>query len=434
MIAGRRAGEISSSVQAAIRARELKPGESLPPVRRLAEHLRVSPTTVAAAYRDLQLRGLVKSAGRRGTQVLARPALAAREEAPVPPGVRDLTTGNPDPRLLPDLRPSLRRMQARQWLYGERAADEGLLELAAERFAADGVTPDFLHVVGGALDGIERTLTANLRPGDRVGVEDPGYPAVFDLLLALSLAPEPLPTDDAGYLPEPLEGALRNLAAVIVTPRGQNPTGAALDAQRASELRQVLARHPEVLLVEDDHAGPVAGVGAHTLSGPPIERWAVVRSASKSLGPDLRVGVIAGDPVTISRVEARQKLAAGWVSHLLQAVVVDLAQDAGTRALVRRAKSAYADRRETLVRALAARGFEAHGRSGLNVWVPVSDEQAAVRRLLDAGWAVSAGARFRLRSGPAIRVSIGALDPAEAEPLAAALAAPVEPGARTRSA
>ena len=72
-IAGHRAGEISASVEAAIRSGELSPGAPLPSVRRLAEHLRVSPTTAAAAYRDLQIRGLVTAAGRRGTRVSPRP-------------------------------------------------------------------------------------------------------------------------------------------------------------------------------------------------------------------------------------------------------------------------------------------------------------------------------------------------------------------------
>jgi DNA-binding transcriptional MocR family regulator len=187
-------------------------------------------------------------------------------------------------------------------------------------------------------------------------------------------------------------------------------------------------------VIEDDHAGPVAGQPARTVSGEPLERWATVRSVSKSLGPDLRLAVVAGDPVTISRVEGRQQLGAGWVSHLLQGLVVELWRDPSVQALMERAAAIYGQRRDALVDALSERGVRAHGRSGLNVWVPVPDEGAAVRRLLDAGWAVSAGERFRFRSDPAIRVSIGALEPHEAVRLADALTQPREAQARTRSA
>jgi len=433
-LSGRRAGEISASVEAAIRSGALAPGEALPPVRRLAEHLSVSPTTVGAAYRDLQIRGVVTASGRRGTRVSPRPPLGHQLAAPVPPGVRNLAGGNPDPAFLPDLGGALARLRPRQRLYGEPAHEPELLELAAGLFAADGISPDFLLAVGGALDGIERVLMAHLRPGDRVGVEDPGYPPVFDLLLGLGLVPVPVAVDDRGLEPDALEGALRRpLAALVLTPRAQNPTGAALDAQRARELRDLLADRQDVLVVEDDHAGPVAGAPAHTLGGDPLERWAVIRSFSKSLGPDLRLAVMSGDPVTVSRVEGRQQLGVGWVSHLLQELVVALWRNERVQRLMSEGAASYGERRHALVGALAAQGIAAHGRSGFNVWVPVPDEQAALQALLDRGWAAVAGERFRLRSHPAIRVSIGQLDPGEAPAVAAALAVRGSRAARTRS-
>jgi len=433
-IAGNRAGEISASVEAAIRSGQLAPGESLPSVRRLADHLRVSPTTAAAAYRDLQIRGLVTAAGRRGTRVSPRPPVRHLSPATVPPGTRGLLDGNPDPAFLPDLGAALARLRPGPRLYGEPANLRELLDLGARLFAADAIPADFLLVVGGALDGIERALVAHLRPGDRVAVEDPGYPPVFDLLLALGLMPVPLPVDDRGILPDELEAAARGpLAAVVLTPRAQNPTGAALDAQRARELRDALAGRPDLLVIEDDHGGAVAGAAAQTVVGPALDRWAVVRSFSKSLGPDLRLAVMAGDPVTISRVEGRQQLGVGWVSHVLQRLVVALWEDGHVQRLMADAAAAYTARRQALVDALAEHDLRASGRSGLNVWVPVPDEQAALRRLLDAGWAASAGERFRLRSEPAIRLSIGRLPVAEAPGVAAALGAPSPRPARTRT-
>ncbi|HSR23288.1 MAG TPA: aminotransferase class I/II-fold pyridoxal phosphate-dependent enzyme, partial [Candidatus Eisenbacteria bacterium] len=424
-IRGTRAGEIGASVETAVRAGELAPGEPLPPVRRLADHLGVSPATVAAAYRDLQIRGLVTASGRRGTRVSPRPPVRHLSPAAVPPGARNLQDGNPDPAFLPDLAAALDRLRPAQRLYGEPANHSGLLRRGAELFAADGISPDFLLVVGGALDGIERVLAAHLRPGDRVAVEDPVYPPVVDLLLALGLVPHPLAVDDLGIRPDHLEAALRTtVAAAIVTPRAQNPTGAALDDARSRELREVLADRPEALVIEDDHAGPVAGTPACTLCDRGRDRWAVVRSFSKSLGPDLRLALMAGDPVTISRVEGRQQLGTGWVSHVLQGLVLELWQDPEVQRLTAAAAAAYAERRRALVEALAAHGVPARGRSGLNVWVPVADEQAALRRLLDAGWAAAAGERFRLRCGPAVRISVGRLAPDEAPAVAAALAAP----------
>lgn len=436
LISGARAGEIVTSVETLIRAGELRPGDALPTVRSLAERLGVSPTTVAAAYRDLQSRGLASGNGRRGTRVAARPPLAgpARGPSVIPAGSRDLTSGNPDPGLLPDLGPYLKRLEFHPRLYNEPTHRADLLTLAAAQFRQDGISPEFLAVTGGALDGIERVLDAQLRPGDRVVVEDPGYPPLTDLVGALGLQPVPVFVDDSGLLPDELERALASqVAAVVIAPRAQNPYGAALDERRRRELEKLLRKWPEALVVEDDHAGDMAGAAAHTLTAG-RQRWAVVRSVAKALGPDLRLAVMAGDAGTVSRVEGRQLLGTGWVSHILQQLVVALWKDPATAALVERAARTYAERRLALVQALAARGVEAHSRSGLNVWVPVADEAAAVARLLESGWAVNPGEAYRHRAGPAVRITTSTLQPAEAAAVAAALAGPSELPTRTRSA
>ncbi len=198
-----------------------------------------------------------------------------------------------------------------------------LTALAGEQLRADGIPSDSLCVMSGALDGIERVLEANLRPGDRVAVENPGYAALFDLLRARGLALEPVAVDDRGMLPSQLKDALaRGAGAVIITPRGQNPTGALIDGGRARELRAVLAGARETLVIEDDHLGPVAGGELHTtVAGLP--RWAATRSVAKALGPDLRLAVLAGDPQTIARVQGRQQCGPGWVSHILQRLVAE---------------------------------------------------------------------------------------------------------------
>ena len=136
----------------------------------------------------------------------------------------------------------------------------------------------------------------------------------------------------------------RGARAVIATPRGQNPTGAAVDPARGRALRAVLAGHPDVLVIEDDYVARVAGapyVPVHRAHG----RWAVVRSLSKVLGPDLRLAVVAGDPLTVSRIEGRQRLGPGWVSHILQQVAALLLRDKATARLLARAERVYAERR-----------------------------------------------------------------------------------------
>jgi DNA-binding transcriptional MocR family regulator len=417
---GRNASEISRDVETAVREGRAQPGVLLPPVRALAAALGLSPVTVASAYRELREKGIARGNGRAGTRITGAPPIGPRLPLVVPPGVRNLLAGSPDPALLPEL--PLAALRPRRRLYGDPPVVPRLGRLAAERFAADGIAADHLAVVGGALDGVERVFGAWLRPGDRVAVEDPGYAPVLDLLYALDMSAEPMGLDESGVTPAALQAALaRGCRAVLFTPRAQAPTGAAWDAERAASLAAVLAARPEVLVIEDDHAGPVSGAAAQSVAQV-AQRWATIRSVSKSIGPDLRLAVMAGDPVTVSRVEGRQALGTGWVSSLLQEIVADLWADRATGRLFARAADAYAQRRGYLIDALAARGVAATGRSGLAAWVPVADEPAVTGGLLERGWAVAPGERFRVASPPAIRIGTGTLTRDEAARLAADVA------------
>ena len=426
-ISGGNRDEIVRSVEAAVTSGALAPGESLPSVRSLAAQLDVSPTTVAAAMADLRRRGLVISRPRSGARVADRPPLTALRSADVvvPEGVRDLANGSPDPAFLPDVHAALARLSGPPRLYGAEAVVPELRAVAG---------PGPLCAVNGALDGVERVLSAHLVAGDAVAVEDPGFSGVIDLVRALGLVALPVAIDGNGMLPRPLEAALRAGArAVILTPRGQNPTGAALVPRRVTELRKVLARFPDALLIEDDHLGPVAGVPALTLAEG-RSAWAAVSSVSKWMGPDLRLAVVRGDERTVARVQGRQAVGPGWVSGLIQRAVASLWADPEVEALADQAATVYAGRRRALAAALAEHGIRTETPSGLNVWVPVAAEEPVVAGLLAAGWAVTSGSRFRLRSAPAVRITIATLAPAEAAPLADALAALLRPAGRTRAA
>jgi DNA-binding transcriptional MocR family regulator len=413
----------------------LSPGQPLPPVRSLAAQLGVSPTTVATAFGDLRSRGLIVTRSRSGAHVSWRPPVAGRWLGTVVPvGVRDLASGNPDPDLLPDLTRVLRKVAPPRQLYGGDQADPQLLEQVRAEFGEDGIAAEHVAVVSGALDGIERALQAQLRPGDVVAVEDPGFAGLFDLLRALGLALRPVAVDGRGMIPVALKEALgEGVDAVVLNPRGQNPTGASLDRERASALRRVLEREPDAMVLEDDHLGPIAGSSRLTLTAG-RRRWAAARSLAKSLGPDLRLAVMAGDAHTISRVRGRQDVGPGWVSHLLQRIAVELMTSKDVTRRLECAATTYGQRREAFVSALAEHGIEAQAPSGLNVWISVPDETHVVQALQAEGWAVAPGAPFRLQAAPAIRVTISSLEPSEAGSVAAAVVRALEPSSRTRSA
>ncbi len=412
---------------------ELRPGQPLPPMRELAQHLGVNPNTVAAAYRTLRERGVIETAGRRGSRVRAKPATTGREfiRVEVPAGVRDVSDGNPDRALLPALGPVFAAAAGQgdrePVMYGHAPVDPELARVARAELDADGVPDGPVAVTSGSLDAMERVLAAHLKAGDAVAVEDPGWGSLLDLVPALGLRTVPVGVDDQGPLPEDVRRVLAAGArALVVTDRAQNPTGAAVGPARARALRSVLRDHPGTLLIEDDHGHGIVDLPLHPLAGT-TRNWAFVRSAAKACGPDLRLAVLTGDPVTLDRVRGRQRLGPGWVSRITQRAVARLWADGAVDG--RAVAGVYGRRRDALLGALAEHGVTGQGRSGMNVWIPVPDETGAVARLLHAGWAVAPGARFRLAAPPGIRITVSTLGEEDAGPLAAAVAAAVGPGA-----
>jgi DNA-binding transcriptional MocR family regulator len=417
---GRNARDLARSIESAVHSGSLRPGDSLPPIRDLATSTGLSPVTVAAAYRRLQARGIVVSQGRRGTLVRSNPVSPASplDQRPAPEGLFDLASGNPDPALLPPFSSAFSRLSSSARLYGDSPVNSALATFAAGEFAADGVDASHIAVTSGALDGMERLFREHLRPGDRIAVEDPSAAAILDLVGGSGFNALTLEIDAEGPRPDSLSAALAHGArCVVVTPRAQNPSGAALSNARASDLARVMKGRHDVLLIENDPAGPVAGASYLTMTTG-LRRWAIVRSVSKFLGPDLRLALVVGDELTIARVQGRQSLGVRWVSHVLQELTLALWSDPSSGRRLAQAADAYAARRRALIDALGQRGITIDARSGFNIWVAVREETAVVQRLAARGWAVAAGERLRIRSAPGIRITTSTLPAARAAQLA----------------
>jgi DNA-binding transcriptional MocR family regulator len=296
----------------------------------------------------------------------------------------------------------------------------GLIKTMAREMKSDGVAVGQCAVVHGAMDGLDRLFTQHLRAGDCVAVEDPGFTGHHDLIASRGLRLIPVRIDAEGMLPDALERACRDdIRAVLITPRLQSPTGAALTARRARELQRVLRKRPEALIIEDDHASFLTRAEyapVHERNG----RWAHLRSFSKAFNPDLRLAVMTGDDQTMTSLLDRLIVIERWVSYILQSVANTLLNDSAVRARVLRAGEIYDQRRQVLMDALVALGLKPVGSTGYNIWLPVHEETPTVQGLSQAGWAVAAGERFRLTSPPGIRITASRLDSAMAAKFARA--------------
>lgn len=431
-IAGSTASEIAESVRGLVERGMLAPGDALPPVRALAERVGVNRNTVVAAYRHLAQAGMVVTRGRGGTLIAGSPRVP-QEGFSAGTVLRDLGTGNPDAALIPDPARVLSRVIGRPVLYGEPVIDRDFESWATDwmREAMVDQAELRLTITGGASDAIERLLGQSLARDDAVAVEDPCFLSTMNILRLGGYRAVPVPVDDEGMTVAGLRAALdAGVRAIVSTPRAQNPTGASLSAARAAALRAELARHPYVLVVEDDHFSLLSERPFHSIVGPEHERWALIRSVSKFLGPDMCLAVTASDPDTAARLALRLSPGTTWVSHLLQRLAHALLTDDVVRGDIRRAGAHYAARNTAVAQLLQDAGVPAHAADGLNLWVPLGVPARTVGEyLMRRGWLARSGEEFVLAGEDAtqhLRLTVHDLTDAEATRLASDLSAAID--------
>jgi DNA-binding transcriptional MocR family regulator len=410
----RSARRIAGVIGRMITAGELPVGARLPTVRELSARLGVSPTTVSEAWRSLADVGAIEARGRNGTYV--RPPTGPggpRRYRRITEGPGhfelDLSSGTPDPALLPDLGPVVSRV-GKQSLTSSYLDHPVLPALEDVLRASWPFEPEAMTVVDGAMDALDRVAQVVLRLGDRVVVEHPTFPPLLDLLDQLGCAVVPVPVDDDGPTVAGLREARRGgeLRAVFLQPRAQNPAGSRLTTRRARALADALA-DATTIVVEDDHANDISGARLVSLGTWLPARTVHIRSYSKSHGPDLRLAAVGGAGDVVTAVANRRLLGPGWSSRILQALLLELLGDPATPEVMARARATYGRRRSIVVDALGAAGVTVSGTDGINLWMRVADERSAAVALATRGIGVAPGEPFLARPDDEdhLRVTVG---------------------------
>lgn len=405
---------IAAVIGRMITAGDLPASTKLPTVRQLSRHLGVSPTTVSEAWRGLAAAGAIETRGRNGTYV----------QTPTgPSGPRryrritewnghiaiDLSTGTPDPDMLPDLGPAIANVgrEALTASYLDAPVLADLEELVRSDWP---FVPEAITVVDGAMDALDRIAQVVLRLGDRVVVEHPAFPPLLDLLDQLGCEVIGVDVDESGMDPDGLRDALElRPTAVFLQPRAHNPTGAAMSAARAGELARLLASSTAII-VEDDHANDISTAPLVSLGTWLPARTVHIRSYSKSHGPDLRLAAVGGAGEVVETLANRRILGPGWSSRILQSVLVQLLRSDATAEMIGVARDAYGTRRARVSAILAAADVEHPPGDGINLWMGVEDERSALVLLASRGVGAAPGTPFFTRpDGGHLRVTVGRL-------------------------
>lgn len=422
MIDGKTANEIFDSIRQHITTGALVAGDTLPPVRDLATVLNVNRNTVAAAYKRLVTTGLALSQGRNGTVIKGVSSPVALEGGNPDTPLTDLSGGNPAPSRLPDLSRYFAKINKHPRLYGDAAVSPGLKAWATQWMQDALPGPGEIDITSGAIDAIERLLCAHLLPGDSVAVEDPCFLSSINMLRYAGYSASPVSVDGEGMQPDMLELALQKGArAVIITPRAHNPTGCSLSAIRAARLQDILSRYPQTLVIIDDHFALLSASPLYPVIAPQTKHWVVIRSMSKTLGPDLRLAIAASDPETSAKLRLRLNAGSQWVSHLLQDLACACLSDENYQHALVQTQQFYAAQQQKLSQSLQQQGIELAAGDGLNLWLPLqTHSQSLAFALAKAGWLVREGEVFGINApSHGLRITLSTLDDHDITRLAA---------------
>lgn len=305
------------------------PGERLPSVRKACEMHKVSPSTIVAAYRVLEQRGLIEARPQSGYYVRAQASLPlprmrrqstlvtggadasdhleAVMEAQTRPDVIDLSLASPRGS---DFYPTSRFKHILAKLvrqHPELATDypfpPGSLRLRrqiAQRAVGWGcvLSPEDVVVSNGCTESLHLALRATCRHGDTVGVESPTYFALVPLLKSLGLSAIEIPTHPTtGLALDALELLLseKRLSAIVAQPTVHNPLGATMPLEGKKRLAAMVNDYRVPLIEDAPHAdlfygtAPPDAVKAYDTGGYVL----LCSSFSKTLAPGFRSGWIA---------------------------------------------------------------------------------------------------------------------------------------------
>lgn len=415
--AGPRYLQIVTQLEQAVANGLLRPGDRLPPQRRLAEHLAVDLTTVTRAFGEARERGLIDAVTGRGSFISARQELegpALDLSMTIPPAPKGLRLGELMQRGITEI---LARSDADQLMNYHGGAGSLAERAAGAAWLAPlmgSIEPQRIVVVPGAQTGLNALLSLLAQPGDTILTEPLTYPGLIGAARQRGLAMAPVASDAEGPLPDALdEAADRHRAKLFaLTPTLQNPTCITLPERRRLDLVAVARRH-DLILIEDDPYSLLAGDAPTPLAALAPERTWHVATLSKVLTPGLRTAFVVM-PEGIDNVPflAALRATALMPAPLMTALATHWIRIGAASDLLEGIRREAAER-QILARDILPETMQAHPHA-LHVWQPLPahwERNSLIARARLAGLGVMAADAFSTggTAPDAIRIALGAI-------------------------
>lgn len=398
---------LSDGIRMLIADGVLPVGARLPSERALADTLRVSRTTVTAAYNQLREDGYLNA--RRGARSTTALPVTPSSPAAVRPTTVNLAAATlAAPTAVAAQAFTAAAEQSVPYLHDigiELTGVPPLRAAIAQRYCARGLPtePDEIMVTTGALHAIGLILATYTQPGDRVLVEQPTYHGALSAMANRGVRPVPVAMTTDGWELDAVDAAMRQLAPSLayLIPDNQNPTGMTLPMEGRRRLAQIIAETRTRTIIDEtitdmwlDDPVPAPLAAALTARRDLVM---TIGSMSKSFWGGLRIGWIRADRSTLATLTALRP-----AIDMGTAIVEQLA----AAVLLGRAEDVLPERREILRqrRALLVSLLGRHlpdwqpnpGRGGMSLWVrlpaPMSSALSAAASRM--GLEIPPGPRF----------------------------------------
>jgi GntR family transcriptional regulator / MocR family aminotransferase len=362
--------QIYERFRGAIAGGLLKPGDRIPSARSLTTELGLARGTIEAAYSLLAAEGYIQARGQAGTVVTPdlKPRTPIVSNRPQPSRGIPAASFHPDSILpfqmgLPSLDAFPRKIWARLGARCVRAMQPADMaypsvyglqalraEIAAYLHVSRGIncSPSQVFVTSGYRHTMELIGHALLKAGDRIWVEDPGYPPTRKILGHMQMTAVPVPVDREGMV---ISGGVKlspRARAAVVTPAHQSPLCVSLSLPRRLALLDWAARN-NAWIIEDDYDGEYRYVSRPLPALKSLDRDGRVLYAgtfSKVLFPGIRLAYLVVPESQVERMEQISQAFAEASPQLTQAIVSAFITEGHFARHIQRMRKLYAERRE----------------------------------------------------------------------------------------
>ena len=377
---------IADALRQAIKQGQVAPTEALPSARKLAQQLTVNRHTIMAALAELVAQGWVEAKERSGYRVVKNLPIQTSRQAnkvaqtqqsfawqfrfkqnvPVTPKLKasqypyNFSGGQPDIRKFPfdEFKSHFSQVCQRPKIdnlgYGDSLGEVGLIkEIATYLRRVRSITDKELMICNGSQEALYMISQLLLQPGDKVAVEQLGYPpawAAFERTGAKLIA---IKQDDRGIEPEHLAQvfAQGKVKLLYLTPLHQYPTTVSLDISRRMQIYQLAVQYG-VAIVEDDYdhefhydSQPIAPMASDDPAGLVI----YISTFSKLMFGGARIGYVVANDALIEQLAAYKMLMNHKCNVLVQQSVAKWMQQGGFEGHLRRMTRLYQKRRDFMV-------------------------------------------------------------------------------------